>query len=514
MPLPLSSDINMVQSKLPKGLIRYLPVDSLHKTLLHEHPCKLDWNESTYSNPKVRKEVISYLYRKNSINWYPDHKQTSLKKEIAQYCSCKESQILVTNGSDQALELLCRAYLDITSKIFVPVPTYSNFITFAQATRAKIILHKVDFAEKYFDTLLSSIPNDMAMIYLVNPYVHTFSQEEIRKIVTSFPKSMVIVDEAYVEFCQTNLTSLLEYQNVVITRSFSKAFALAGLRLGYLLANEKTIDEISKIHNFKSVNVLAHIAGIEALRDLLPMKKYVQEVQISEKVIEHTLKKLNFTVKTTDAGFILFRHNLYSAQLVQSKLERRGVFVRNLEQIGQLYGYLRMNIADEPMTKKLLNVFISVFTIKAAFIDRDGTIIDEPQGTAESEKVITKVSQIKILPSAIQRMKKLQQQCFTFFVISNQDGIARGQITLEEYEQMNLAIDRKLRQKGIYITRWMVCPHDRFDHCNCRKPKTRMIDILSKNYYIDFKNSVIIGDRETDVQLGKKLGIPTIKVST
>ncbi|VVB69999.1 Histidine biosynthesis bifunctional protein HisB [uncultured archaeon] len=150
--------------------------------------------------------------------------------------------------------------------------------------------------------------------------------------------------------------------------------------------------------------------------------------------------------------------------------------------------------------------------IKAVFLDRDGTIVNEPTGPNKGDDAITSISQLKVLPHAIDGMKKMIELGYTLFIASNQDCINRGQITMKEYDQQNKVLITVFTENNIKIEKWLVCPHTPEENCECRKPKTEMIDSIKNDYQIDFENSYYIGDRETDILLAKNLKLKSILV--
>jgi D-glycero-D-manno-heptose 1,7-bisphosphate phosphatase len=194
------------------------------------------------------------------------------------------------------------------------------------------------------------------------------------------------------------------------------------------------------------------------------------------------------------------------------KLDGKSIFVRDLSKNKQLSGYMRMNIGTITQTKRLLKKLTGLFSIKAVFLDRDGTLIEEPDGASEEEKVMGDISKLRILPHAIGGTKAIASKGYSIFVISNQDGINRGLLSLSKYEDLNRFIDKQLKQNGVLVTKWGVCPHTPEEKCSCRKPATGLVDSVAKDYSIDFKKSYVIGDRESDISLGKKLGMKTILV--
>lgn len=147
--------------------------------------------------------------------------------------------------------------------------------------------------------------------------------------------------------------------------------------------------------------------------------------------------------------------------------------------------------------------------IKAIFLDRDGTINEEP-----SDEMVDSIGKVKILPNTLAALKLIKNTNFKIFIVTNQIAIGLGRLTLKEFHQINKYIVSQLRKDGINIKKTYFCPHRPEDNCNCRKPKTGMIEEANKNHKISLPESYVIGDRETDVMMGKSVGCKTILVKT
>lgn len=142
---------------------------------------------------------------------------------------------------------------------------------------------------------------------------------------------------------------------------------------------------------------------------------------------------------------------------------------------------------------------------KIAFIDRDGTIIIEPQDT----KQVNGLEQLEFLPNVISGLKKLQDSGYELVVISNQDGLGTNINPQDNYNLINAKIIQVLGSEGIKISKWLTCPHFERDNCNCRKPKVGLVD-----FELDKEKSIMIGDRDTDVQFAHNLGIKGLKINS
>lgn len=143
---------------------------------------------------------------------------------------------------------------------------------------------------------------------------------------------------------------------------------------------------------------------------------------------------------------------------------------------------------------------------KAIFLDRDGTIIKD-------NGFIKKINQVRLYSYTIEALS-LAQKYFKLFIITNQPGISKGYITLDEVTRVNNYILEILKEKGIMIEQVYLCPHSKEDRCSCRKPNTYFVDIASREYNLDLKNSFVIGDHPSDIQLAQNAGMQGIYVLT
>ncbi len=144
--------------------------------------------------------------------------------------------------------------------------------------------------------------------------------------------------------------------------------------------------------------------------------------------------------------------------------------------------------------------------MKAVFLDRDGTII-------KNVPYLNNPDEIEFLTGVIEGLKILVNNGFSLFVVTNQSGVSRGFIKIQKLEEIHTKIKNILRENGIDIKEIVYCPHHPDDNCNCRKPKTGMIDNILKKYKIDLRNSYLIGDKDEDIILAKNTGIKSISVS-
>jgi len=214
--------INNETSLLSQNMMHLKPYsptssrDKIDNKKSEKKPLKLDWNEATIQpSPRVKEAILKALSESsNIINWYPELYSKKLKQKLAKYTERKSSEIIVTNGSDDGLELICKVFLDNNDEVIVSYPTYTHFLTYVKSRGAKII--KAESPNVFHPTISSIIENITPftkLIYIVNPNNPTgtlFSKQEIERILKIATNSIVLIDEAYFEFAKETVVSLID----------------------------------------------------------------------------------------------------------------------------------------------------------------------------------------------------------------------------------------------------------------------------------------------------------------
>ncbi len=194
-------------SKDLRGLSPYKPVSSLDKIWSNptDRHLKLDWNESTIPpSPLVYRSILNFLGNSNHLNWYPELGSTSLIDDLSDYLNVDSEHILVTNGSDDALDLICKAYLDQDDRVMVPQPTYTHFLVYVHSRGGRVEdFYSSDLFSADMEGLARNLRDKPSKIaYLVspnNPTGVTWDKPEVSRLLKSFPETLFIVDEAYHE---------------------------------------------------------------------------------------------------------------------------------------------------------------------------------------------------------------------------------------------------------------------------------------------------------------------------
>jgi len=325
--------------------------------LIHDS-VKLDSNEN-YVIPKQFQNDIILSARKNSdIREYPLGGVERLINALSKFTKIPSSMIGVGNGSDQILDLILSNFASKQTKILTSNPTFGFFEERCKLYGISLIaipfsdnmkLDVKDFLKqsKNADILYLDSPN--------NPTGFQFSKNELQKLVKSFD-GLVIIDEAYGEFSDYSLSSMVKtLNNLIVVQTLSKSFGLAGLRLGYFIANKKFTDVFMKVLQYPyPVSTITIESGIESIEKSHIMKDAVENIKIERKRIIDTLQKYDtFEVFDSKANFVLFdAHSSYKR--VYSALAEQGISIRKLGKIGNHEGCLRVTIGTKEMNSKFL----------------------------------------------------------------------------------------------------------------------------------------------------------------
>lgn len=335
---------------------------------------KLDWNESTVPPPpSVIRSVMDYI-QGGSLHLYPDIDPAELRELVARYCEVGEHQVELFNGSDTAHEYICRSLIDPGDEVVVFQPTYDNFRVSALASGARVKQVRLpDPFEFDVDLAVRNIDARTKLVYLVNPNNPTgylVSSEEIRALLQKLRRGILLVDEAYFEFCGVSAKALLaEHRNLVLTRSLSKAFGLAAIRMGYVLAGAEVIAQLNRIRNPKHINGLAHVAAVAALRDTGYVQRFVAAVNDARGYVAREFPRHGLQVRLTPANFFMLRVSDPAEAL--AALQARNIFVRDRSSIEGLSGYLRITLGTVVQMDRVLTALLDANIAEPATADTD-----------------------------------------------------------------------------------------------------------------------------------------------
>lgn len=326
----------------------------------------LDFNERTTEPNKRVKSILKKTVDSKTLQLYPE--QGEINKEIAKYASVKESQIITTNGSCQAIDIIMRFFLKQKDGVVIPAPNFPMIYQYAEILGAKIFKPAYQIGEKKFlfpfRQILRLMNKNLKLVVIVNPNNPTgtiVAKNELLEILKKAKKNNIAIlsDEAYFEFSHVTAKDLIgKYSNLYITRTFSKAFGLASLRLGYIISQEKNIKELSRFVSPYDVNAFAKKAGIAALGELDYMKSYVKEVMSKSKIILEKFfydNKIDFYFSA--ANFLLIKP--YNKEEVLKILHKEGVLVRTIEEKG-FNDLIRVTVGTVNDTRRFIKAYSKI----------------------------------------------------------------------------------------------------------------------------------------------------------
>lgn len=250
-----------------------------------------------------------------AVNRYPDPNQTALKNIIANLRGCNEDQLLIGNGSDEVLDLIIRAFCKpYKDEIIIVPPTYGMYAVLADINSVGMIKVPLDttFQLKPKEILAAVTPNTKAIFFCSpnNPSGNAFNPDDIQMLLENFD-GIIVVDEAYIDF--TDFPSWSEkrsnYPNLIVTQTLSKAFGLAGLRLGIAIASSEIIALLKRIKPPYNINSLSQQNAMEALRDTKTVNAQIAESISERKRLAQELNAFSWVVKIypSDANFLLIK---------------------------------------------------------------------------------------------------------------------------------------------------------------------------------------------------------------
>ncbi|WP_396187251.1 histidinol-phosphate transaminase [Flavobacterium sp.] len=296
----------------------------------------------------------------NGVNRYPDPQQSNVKKVLAKLKNVKTNQILLGNGSDEVLDLLFRAFCEpkIDNVITLP-PTYGMYGVLANinAVENREVLLSIDF-QPQVEKILEAIDENTKILFLCspnNPTANSFSDEIVMKLLENF-KGLVVIDEAYIDFSEKEswLSKIEHYPNLIITQTLSKAYGLAGIRLGICYASAAIISVLNKIKPPYNVNELTQLRALERLSDPEKIKSEIYSIIAQREELLKVLVDVKFVEKIypTEANFILIKVD--DANKRYNELIAKGIVIRNRTTQPLCENTLRLTIGTEEENKKLM----------------------------------------------------------------------------------------------------------------------------------------------------------------
>ncbi|MFC1566378.1 histidinol-phosphate transaminase [bacterium] len=328
------------------------PINELKRELGLKRIVKLASNENSYGTSS---NVLKKLAKIHDLYRYPESSCYDLRQIIAKKNKINQSLLLFGNGSDEIIELLGKTFLNKEDNIIASKHSFIRYKMASDLMGAKTKEIKMTKDLNYdVNKIINSIDKNTKMIFIANPNNPTgtyIAKKEFELLLKSIPKNvLLIMDEAYYEYIDLKdypqtINYLKKYPNLVILRTFSKLYGLAGMRIGYMIANEEIISYIDRIRPPFNVNLIAQKIAVEALKDNKTLARVKNKIQKQKEYLYKEFNKLNIKYVSSAANFILFKCSL-KGKAIFKKLLKEGVIIRAVDEY-ELPDYARVTIGTE-----------------------------------------------------------------------------------------------------------------------------------------------------------------------
>jgi histidinol-phosphate aminotransferase len=316
---------------------------------------RLDFNENTVGASPHVLDCLREQITASGLSIYPEYGEA--KRELAAFFGVDEDEFILTNGTDEAIHVLINTYVDDGDEAIVLDPSYAMYRFYAELAGASVreIAYRPAKLEFPLEELLEAISPRTKAILIGNPNNPTgtgTSRDNIERILEEASNAAVLLDEAYYEFSGVTVLGVLnDHPNLFVSRTFSKAYGMAAMRLGCLFSQSGNIEFLHKAQSPYSVNSVAALAARAAIQDKSYVEKYVTEVLAARELLYVGLEELAIPYFESRANFVLFQAGKRAIE-VRDALRVRGVLVRDRNY--EIPGCVRVTIGTRDQTRRFL----------------------------------------------------------------------------------------------------------------------------------------------------------------
>lgn len=348
-----------------ENMIKSSVVDLVpYKVIEEDYDIKIDANESPYNILDDIGELILTKLASQNPNRYPDNEAVDLKKALAEYTKLEEENILCGNGSDELLKIVVDTFVDKGDVVVTHSPSFAMYKIITQIAGGKLVEVQGDasFSINIDEIILKANENKAKIIFLCtpnNPTGRVIKRDDIIRVLDN-TSAIVVVDEAYYEFYgETLIDKINEYERLIVLRTLSKAFGLAGLRIGYGVASKNTIETISKVKSPYNLNMISQCIGKTVLENREIVSKYIQSVKEErDKMFGEIVTINDIQAIPSKSNFILVKTNRYENLMKRFKEEKIQVKGFGIE--GILGSCIRLTVGTEDENTKVLSILKEV----------------------------------------------------------------------------------------------------------------------------------------------------------
>ncbi|HEY8464353.1 MAG TPA: histidinol-phosphate transaminase [Bacillota bacterium] len=340
------------------------PLEEVKRELGITGAVKMASNENPLGPSPEAKEAISRVL--NQLAVYPDANAFYLREALARHLGVSQDQILVGNGSDDVNKVLGETILNPGDEVIIPQPTFSQYeyVTLLMNARPVRVAGKIGLGND-LTALRTAVTQRTKLVFICNPNNPTgtiVKKTELEAFLTSLPATvLVVIDEAYGEFADDpdypNGIDFIKagFQNIAVYRTFSKIYGMAGLRLGYCIANPALIREMMKVKEPFNTSLVAQAAGVAALQSQEHIQRSRELVLTEKQRFYRELDRLGVEYLPTQANFILINWGCDSKAIYQYLLQN-GIIVRPTHSFG-LPNHIRVTFGTPPQNERFFSVF-------------------------------------------------------------------------------------------------------------------------------------------------------------
>lgn len=316
---------------------------------------KLNTNENPYPPSPLVEQALEKM-KTDTFRLYPDPTAHKLVKAIADYHGLKETEVFAGVGSDDVLAMVFMTFFNGKDPILFPDITYSFYDVWAELLR--IPYERIPLSDE-FDIVGDDYKKVNGGIIFPNPNAPTgaeLSQDAVRAVIEDNPDSVVVVDEAYVDFgAETVLPLIHEYDNLLVVRTFSKSRSMAGVRIGYACGNEEMIrflNDVKYSFNSYTMDTMVLYLGEASIKDESYFRETIKKITETREWTQKQLARLGFSFKDSKANFVFAKHESCPASELFERLREEHIYVRHFDK-PRISNYLRITIGTPEEMRKL-----------------------------------------------------------------------------------------------------------------------------------------------------------------
>jgi histidinol-phosphate aminotransferase len=317
---------------------------------------RLDFNENTVGCAPAVVRALGRALSPDLLSRYPEYEKS--RALLAGYFGVSTDEMLITNGVDDAIKLICDVFVDPGDRLVIPAPTFPIYQFFQDVAGGKTVLVRYDEDLRLpVERIVKAINRRTRWVALANPNNPTgtlIPQSDLRTILRAAPKAVVLVDEAYFDFSQaTVLPWIRKYPNLLVSRTFSKAFGLAALRIGFLFGDPGLVGLMRRAHAVFAVNAVAIASALEAIRHVDYVERYARTIRANREMLSKRLEALEIAYAPSAANFVFIRAGARAPEIAR-RFRERDILIRDWGYDPHLRGYLRITVGTAVQMRRLV----------------------------------------------------------------------------------------------------------------------------------------------------------------